>query len=193
MKTKIAFVIGLGLMVLVQIAVPSKMIWDQQSVTSEGQTFHFRTEPVDPTDPFRGKYIILSYQDREAPCNISSDWKWGETAYAVLEKDNEGFAIIKGLYRTPPTDTENYIQVTTQSQNSDTSVTVNYAFNRYYMEESKAYDAELAYRDSQWDEEVETYAVVYVRNGAFVLHDVMIDGVPIKEVVENLQELDIDD
>lgn len=174
-------------MILAQLLVPSKMIWDQQSVTSEGETFHFRTEPVDPTDPFRGKYITLSFKDDYVLTDSTEIWGYNETAYAELETDEQGFAYVTRLHKERPSHTENYVQLTVNSYGGE-GVNVEFPFNRFYMEESKAYDAELAYRNSQWDEEIETYAVVYVRNGAFVLHDVMIDGVPIKQVVEESQE-----
>ncbi len=184
MKTKIALIAGLGLMILAQLAVPSKMIWDQVSVTTEGEAFNFRTEPVDPTDPFRGKYIVLSFQDNTVLTDSTEYWTYDETAYAEIGTDDEGFAIVTALHKQAPSGTENYIQVSIMSHYGNGEVEIRFPFNRFYMEESKAYDAEMIYRESQWDEEQETYAIVYIKNGKAVLDDVVIDGVPIKEVVE---------
>ena len=52
------------------------------------------------------------------------------------------------------------------------------------MEESKAYEAELTYRQSQRDTTKLTYALVSIKNGDAVLKDVLIDGISIKEIVE---------
>jgi len=53
------------------------------------------------------------------------------------------------------------------------------------MEESKAYDAELAYVKANRDSVVNNvYALVHVKDDNAVLKDVVIDGVPIQEYVE---------
>jgi hypothetical protein len=52
------------------------------------------------------------------------------------------------------------------------------------MEESKAYDAELAYRESVIDTTQIAYGLVAVKDGDAVLKDVMIDGVSIGEIVK---------
>jgi uncharacterized membrane-anchored protein len=47
---------------LAQWFVPAQMIYDQEQVLREGKTYHFKTAPIDPSDPFRGKYITLSFE-----------------------------------------------------------------------------------------------------------------------------------
>ena len=56
------------------------------------------------------------------------------------------------------------------------------------MEESKAYDAELTYTQSSRDTNSVTYALVNIKNGESVLKDVMINGVPIREIVKQEQQ-----
>lgn len=54
------------------------------------------------------------------------------------------------------------------------------------MDETKAYDAEVAVRNRQQDSlPNNTYAIVYVKNGDAVLNDVIIDAISIKDYVEN--------
>ena len=60
---------------------------------------------------------------------------------------------------------------------------IDYPFDRYYMEESKAYDAELTYRKSQLDTSQIAYALVSIKDGEAVLKDVLINGVSIREIV----------
>ena len=62
---------------------------------------------------------------------------------------------------------------------------VDYYFNRYYMDEFKAADAEKIYRESNRDTSKETYSLVNIKDGEAVLTDVVIDGISIKNIVEN--------
>ena len=53
------------------------------------------------------------------------------------------------------------------------------------MEETKAYDAEVAVRNNQRDSiQNNTYALVYIKNGEAVLNDVIINDMSIKDYVE---------
>ena len=65
---------------------------------------------------------------------------------------------------------------------------IEYPYDRYYMEESKAYEAEVKFREAQRDTSQLTYALVNIRNGQSVLKDVMIEGISIKELVESGEE-----
>ncbi|MEM8899608.1 MAG: hypothetical protein AAGC85_15950, partial [Bacteroidota bacterium] len=65
---------------------------------------------------------------------------------------------------------------------------IEYPFDRYYMEESKAYEAEIKFREAQRDTSQLTYALVNIRDGQSVLKDVMIEGISIKDLVESDEE-----
>ncbi len=56
------------------------------------------------------------------------------------------------------------------------------------MDEFKAKGAEELYRESIRDINQETYALVYIKDGLAVLKDVILDGVPIKEMVKEKNE-----
>lgn len=60
------FAIGAFIIItIVQWFVPGKMIWDKEAVLRKGKVFNFRTEPVDPSHPFKGRYIALSFKENE--------------------------------------------------------------------------------------------------------------------------------
>lgn len=69
------------------------------------------------------------------------------------------------------------------TDNGTNRLTIDYPFDRFYMEESKARDAEMAYRESQLDTTQTTYALVKIKAGEAVLKEVMINGIPIREIV----------
>lgn len=191
MSSKKLVILVFALVALVQLFVPAKMILDRESVLKHGTEYKFKTAPIDPSDPFRGKYITLRYKENTVSVSNKKDWKTGESIYVLLTTDSTGFAKIKSASKTTPIGNEDFIKVKVgYSQiNEFNRLTVRFPFNRYYMEESKAYDAELTHLQSQQDTSKTTYALVRVKNGDAVLKDVMINGISIREIVkQNRQE-----
>ncbi|PLX22805.1 MAG: hypothetical protein C0599_05535 [Salinivirgaceae bacterium] len=188
-KKKIILIV-FGVVVLAQLFIPAKMIWDKEDVLETGTEYKFRTAPVDPNDPFRGKYITLSFNEDVFIVNDENSWERGEPVYVSLTTDSLGFAKIESVTKVPPTTHQEFVKATVGyvPGNGSRNVTIDYPFERFYMEESKAPAAEEVYRDSQLDSIKPTWALVSVKNGEAVLKDVLIDGVSIREVVKNNRE-----
>ena len=174
------------LLALVQLFVPAKMVLDSQGILDSGIEYKFKTAPVDPTDPFRGKYITLRYEENRVDVENESDWIRGESVYVILKKDKDGFAKIKLISKETPQNKADYFKAKISSVGSGASnkVRIAYPFNRYYMEETKALAAEKAYRKFQRDTSHVAYALVNIKDGEALLKDVLIDGVSIKDIVE---------
>ncbi|MHB1148564.1 MAG: GDYXXLXY domain-containing protein [Lutibacter sp.] len=177
------------LVALAQLYVPAKMILDKEDTLETGTDYKFQTTPIDPTDPFRGKYIILSYRDNVAKVKNEKDWVSGETVYVFLENDQNEFAKITSVSKEKPAENQGFVKaiVSAVSSNGTNKLTIYYPFDRYYMEESKANDAELIYRKSLQDTTQLTFALVSIKNGDAVLKDVLIDGISIREIVKAKQ------
>ncbi|MDN3686991.1 GDYXXLXY domain-containing protein [Cyclobacterium jeungdonense] len=190
MDNKKIIVTAFFLVALVQLYVPAKMIWNREEILNTGTAYKFKTAPVDPNDPFIGKYITLSYDENTFPVPNKQDWKPGEPIYVSLQTDTYGFAKIASISKIKPSDNNDYIKAKVRflSGNDSNMLTIDYPFDRFYMEESKAYDAELAYRQFQRDTSNPTYALVSIKNGEAVLKDVMIGGTSIKEMVKSNQK-----
>ena len=169
--------------VLAQLSIPLKMIYDSEITEREGAEFKFKTVPIDPTDFLRGKYIILSYDIENYPTQDTT-FISGEYAYAVLKEDAGGFAEITSLHHDKPKDEKNYVFAEVHS-NYAGRINLEFPFNRFYMNEHKAKDAETAYAEYSEKDSKPAYALVAVKEGNAVVKDVIIDGVPIKEYVEN--------
>ena len=186
MNNKKILLLAFILVVLAQLYIPAKMILVKESVLDTGTEYKFKTAPIDPSDPFRGKYITLSFAENTVETPNDQDWMRGETIYVSLTTDNNGFAKIKSISKGKPTDNQDFLKskVSFVTKNGTNKVTLDYPFDRYYMEESKAYDAEQTYRQSQRDTNRITYALVSIKDGNAVLKDVMIDGISIKELVK---------
>jgi len=178
------------LVALAQLYIPAKMIWDKEEIIEIGQTYKFKTAPIDPTDPFRGKYITLSFIDTRFKVTDGTKWTNGEEIYLSFNTDSLGYANIQSISKNPFDNNGNYLKAKVRYASSveQTTLLIDYPFDRYYMEESKAYRAEVMYRESQRDTSTTTYALVKIKNGESVLEDVMINGIPIREVVKSHDE-----
>lgn len=186
MDNKKFLFIAFILVAIIQLAVPAKMIWDKENVLKSGKEFKFETAPVDPTDPFRGKYIALNYKENTYSSDDSSTWKEGEEIYVILQTNTEGFAVIDHVSKDKPAGDSDFVKAKIQSISGlrSNKITLAYPFDRFYMEESKAYEAEQVYNNTQRSSEEPTYALVHIKNGQAVLKDVVIGGVSIVEKVK---------
>ena len=179
-----------ALLVLAQLYVPTSMILEKEDVLSSGQEFKFKTAPIDPHDLFRGKYIYLNFQANEIEVQSTKDYVYDENMYAIITKDSNGYAKIQSISKATPSDTENYVKIRVRNffgKGNSQRVVVGYPFDRYYMEESKAPVAERAYNELNRDSTQIAYALVSIKNGESVLKDVLINGVPIKEIAKKMK------
>ncbi len=182
MKTIYVF-IGFMVIALIQIFIPSQMIWQQEDVLTSGKAYKFKTRPIDPSDPFRGKYITLDY-DMNSFAIADSSFVYGDKILIYIEKDSTGFAKAIQVSKKPLANDRDYV-VAKVTDNYNEVVNFELPFDRFYMEESKAKDAERAYIHKNTDSLKENvYALVHVKDGRSVLKDVIIDGISIQDYVE---------
>lgn len=192
MNTKNILLIAFVIVAIIQLAIPGKMIWDKEKILITGKEFKFETAPIDPTDPFRGKYIVLDYKASRIHIDSANTWTEGDNIYVILTNDSKGFAMVDYVSKEKPTNYSDFVKAKVHfvSGLDFKTLTVAYPFDRFYMEESKAYEAEQAYIKNQVDPSKTTYAVVSIKNGEAVLMDVMIDGVSIEEIVRENRKKD---
>ena len=185
MKKNIIIFVAFALMVASQIYVPASMILSQEDILTSGTTFKFKAAPVDPADPFRGRYVVLSFEENQFEQDTGI-WKSGETIFVHLSTDYEGFAEIFDVSKEAPDSQIEYLKTTVlyPPTTYNNNVTIDYPFYRFYMEEFKATEAERTYWNSLRDTSKVTYAVVNIKDGEYALRDVMINGVSLRHVVE---------
>ncbi len=172
------------LLVLAQIYIPAKMILDQEAIIKTGTAYKFKTRPVDPSDPFKGKYIHLNY-DITSVLSNDSTWTNYEPIYIALKTDTLGFAMVETVSRDVP-ESGDYVKAQVDWYNTyEKKINFSFPFDEFYMNELKAYNAELAYLKAQQDSlPNNTYALVYILNGNGVLDNVFINDIPIAKYVE---------
>ncbi|WP_372746450.1 GDYXXLXY domain-containing protein [Lutibacter sp.] len=190
MKNKTLLISLFIVVAFMQLFVPAKMILTQESILKTGTAFKFKTTPIDPSDPFRGKYIDLNFEENKFKIQNKKDWVLNEDIYVLIENNNQGFAVIKDVVKEKPSSEINFIKAKVQyiqSYKTIKNITIEYPFQRFYMEESKAKEAENLHREALKNEYTTTYALVYLKNGEAVLKNVFINNTPIQDAVMHHQ------
>jgi uncharacterized membrane-anchored protein len=186
MNNKITFAL-FAVMLLAQWLVPSKLIYDSEKTSALGTTFKFRIRPVDPYDPFRGKYITLNFEDDQAVRDTLEDFVNDQSAFVLVEEDSMGIAKVKNVSNTIFLD-GNYFEATVNYStrlggDSLQSVSLNFPFNKFFLEETVAPEAEVAYSETRNDT-IPAFALVSILDGKAVLRDVIIRDSSIADVVK---------
>jgi len=172
---------------LIQWYVPAKMIWENEQIYTSGTAYKIRTIPVDPNDPFRGKYITLNYDiNRYKTTDVSNlDLDNLDQVFVLISEDEEGYAKIDDLQSIQPA-TGNYLTARNRSFKNKEGVytfRLDYPFQKFFMEETKAPKAETLYRDALRQSDKQVYGLVKIKEGKAVLVDVQVDGTSIVELV----------
>lgn len=184
MKNKNILITLFLFVVIAQLFVPSQMIYNQEDILNTGKIVKFQCEPIDPSDPFRGKYITLRFKESAIKVKNLKEWNSNETIFAKIESSKDGFAKIKSISRTEPTENSTYLKLKINyiTEYDGTKIHLDFPFNRFYMNENKAKNAEIAYAESTKDTTKIAYALVATKNGEAVIKDVLIDNISIKEL-----------
>ncbi len=190
MKNKIIILLAFLAVCVVQWYVPYDMIRAQEDIIETGELYKFQTAPIDPNDPFRGKYVRLSFKYDEVYVKNVDDWNYGDIGYSEIHVNDSGFAYMESLYKQPPNSEVDYLKckVAYVMRNGDHQIGLDFPFDKYYMKETKAPEAEAFYRNSRRDTNMLSYVLVAIKNGESVLLDVMVDGKSLKDIVDEQQE-----
>ena len=185
--TKKLVIILFFLMVCAQLFVPAQMILHQENILSQGKIMKFKTQPVDPSDPFRGKYINLNFEADEVVITNKKNYREGETVFAILDNDSLGYAKINAISKIKPSKSIIFLKTKIDhfDYNDSTIVNLSLPFAKFYMNEHKAQTAENLYSQSAREIKNTTCAVVSILDGDATITDVLIDGIPIKKAVDN--------
>jgi len=166
---------------LVQLYFPAKMILGKEDVLKSGKEFKFKTTPIDTSDLFRGA-MVLYFDIDEYPIERRADWEKGETVYLHLSTDSSGFAKIIAATKEKAPENTDYVKarVGQIKKSIPPKIIIDFPFNNYYMEETKA--VELYQRISAEANNEACYALVNIKNGNAVLKDLFIKGISAENV-----------
>jgi uncharacterized membrane-anchored protein len=176
-RIKPVLLLLLGLVFLAQWLVPVSMIIGRERVLEKGTEVKFRVVPVDPYDPFRGRYVRINVQPIiDERIEWPHDLKRGEEAFVLLEPDADGFAratavlaerpdglFLKGKVRWPR------------------SRSVDFGLDRYYGNERMAPATERLVGERLQHGAV-VHIAVRILEGESVITGLFVDGVPVEEI-----------
>jgi len=186
-KNKTLAWILFSLMAAIQIAVPVWMIKQKTEIKNKGVAYKFELEAIDPNDPFRGKYIIIS--PKENKFKLPSSESLENKMFATFNVDESGFAKIKSLSKSKP-DHSDYLEVKAYNYDPNynsrsITATIIYPFDRYYMNEFKAKKTEVLIQSATQNNTSKCYAEISILNGKSNLTAVKLDGKAIEEILIN--------
>lgn len=180
--------IGFFVLCLVQLGAAASGIARYERVLRSGKEVLLAVAPIDPSDPFRGRYVTLSFElERQAHPLKGPAPEQGGTSYVVLKLDKQNVATVDHVTATSPSSGLWLEADSGWPDETGKAVTVSLPFNRFYMNEALAPAAELAYRDAATSEKGRSYARVRLVNGTAVIEDVLLDGVPIDRAARQHQ------
>ncbi len=202
-KSRLFFILFICL-ALIQIYIPASTIIKHERVLKNGELFKFKAIPVDPYDPFRGRYVSISLENFEFFLDEDSGLLMAnQTVYVTLGKDEQGFAVGKKMLREKPEE-EPYLktkisylaydtefngdiiqkEAADEPENRFSKAIVQVPFDRYYMAEKVAPEAEKAYLENVSGKEGDAYISVRILSGMGVIEKLYIKGMPIEDLLK---------
>jgi len=171
-----------------QLFIPISMAKRYEDILQTGESYLFKVEPIDPADPFRGRYVVLTFpisrgplSDLENPDVIKLLPRKSQ-AYAILSKNEDGFAQLSDIQSHTPSK-QNHIKLT-HSYSYNEEYFIRLPFNRYYAEETKAPAIESLVWNRDLEQTHEFHADVRIKNGDGVIAELYINNTPILEYLE---------
>jgi uncharacterized membrane-anchored protein len=151
------------------------VIFNKEQVLKNGTAYKLRIAPIDPGDPFRGKYITLNFEANNFPAKPGTKYYTNQTIFVALANNKDGYAVIDDVSLTKPPG-KNFVEAKLAYYYEGlSSLRINYPFDKFYMEEDMAPLAETALRFTAADSLRNAYAKVFVKNGEAVIENVYVD------------------
>ena len=163
---------------VVQLTVPAWMIGLRERTLREGTVYDFPTQPIDPADPFRGRYVWINIQGQVPTNHVQGDIGRNRALFATVAVGEDGRALFTSVSRDRPEGDALRVHV----WRSDSNLTVRADLDRLYMNEEEAPRAESVYRESLSQAQTSTVARVRIRGRTAVIEDVLINGVSLQEL-----------
>ncbi|MEI7899814.1 MAG: GDYXXLXY domain-containing protein [bacterium] len=207
MKQRVYLVL-IGIGCVAQFGVLGAMIMRRELALKHGAVCRFRTAPVDPYDAFRGKYVALDIEGDREGLLTEKRYEHNQRVYVRIGTDTNGFSVIEDVAVKPDATAlwikarvnysyEKYDTVTNtlaalslpgqgaeirQVPTGKFQTHLALPFDRYYMDEKLAPEAESAYREASRREQRKAVVTVRVWRGVTVIEQLEIDGQPIHDI-----------
>jgi hypothetical protein len=176
--------------VVAQLFVPWHMISTQAGIAQTGTEFKFKTRHnintgnIGPGSSLMGKHIWLLFAENHIKIAVKKDWEEVQSAYVLFGSDSNGFAKIKSVTKIRPEGGSSWVRARAIVNWRDTtSLQLIYPFNDYYFEDTNNKKIDSIIKNGLNDSLKINYLKVRIKNNQFLIDDLLIDGVPFKEIV----------
>ena len=186
------------------LAHPFHTIWKYEFSDIPSREFLFECAMRDPYDIMRGRYVQLSFDQENItlPGNRPANYPRGLEVYAVLKEGEDGFAKIVDLVTArnevpqdgwPLRISSDAVWNTNwqpNDENKGSSYRVRFPFERYYVNEKLAPQAEKVISSALLGNASQKVAlkVRILAGGEFAVEDLLVDGRPLREVIAETAE-----
>jgi uncharacterized membrane-anchored protein len=179
----------LAALCVLQLGVPASLVLRHEQTLASGTPWRFQAAPVDPADPYRGRYVRLGYAAEDAAVPLADAAQayvaHGTRMYAELAAGADGFARFVRLHALRPSGVE-YADVFVQGMREPgdgespgaPAAFVRLPIDRYYLPEEAAPEVEAAYARASREARGRTYVEARVRDGHAAITALVIDGAP---------------
>jgi uncharacterized membrane-anchored protein len=134
-RARIAFLV----LVALQAAVPVAMAAVKEAHLAFDSTVRLRTEPIDPLDVFRGRYVRLRYEIGSLP--VEGVASRGTTVYVPLHREGDVWTGSVAVTSPPPDGT--YIRGRVRDDAAPGEAhAIEYGIETYFVDERKAREVE---------------------------------------------------
>jgi len=199
MRLRFALLLCVG---LIQLAVPGWMAYEQEQILRHGAEYKFETEPVDPYDLFRGRYVALRFKAQTVKQKPGApEFPRNSKVYVAVKVNEAGFAEVERISLQPIAG-DNVFQAKVwwtarahppkpgeplkSPDDLLDKLHLEFPFHEYFMEESLAPQAEQAYRTANREKSKQkAWAIVRLRHGKAALSDLILDGQPIRDYLRD--------
>ncbi len=190
MKSKPLLLTAFILVALAQLFIPYQMIRTQAGFAETGTEFKFKTENRFNPDfngtgsDLSGKFIMLKFRDDHIQISDKKDWENIEGAYVEFTTDSAGFAKIQSVTTVKPVSHNDWVRARVNIHWKDsTRLQLFYPFNNYYIQDTQIKKVESVIKNGLCDTLKTNYLKIKIKENQFVAGDLMIDGVPFKEII----------
>lgn len=174
------------------VAYPVIKIINYELPSVPPAVYRFKAGIVDPYDPFRGRYVALNALPNEILLKEEKEFQDGTYVYAVLSNDKQGIATVVDLVEKPIAKMDclkiRFYEYGNSKDNTGRTIyRISLPFDRFYLNESIAPEAEKAATDITRNNNGECLIIVKVySDGNYTIEDLEINGKSIHEYVKDI-------
>ena len=184
MKKRSLACIIFACVILAQLGLPGWLIARHELTLARGEPVKFKVRPVDPYDPFRGRYVNLELEQTTAPLPEGYRPERGTKVYVPIKLGRDGFAKL-GHARPEPPSGGPYIKCRVRATDGNRA-RLDMPLSRYYMEGRLAQPAQTATRQRAMDGDVWVQARLW--RGHAVIVQLYVGDTTIRQYLQQRNE-----